>query len=100
MEQCKVHYITLTASTQLTPNRKYYQLSNPETEFNMFKEIYAALSMGTFLENTTFQKNIRDKVKKKEVKLKKDFKKVEIEITLKRLKKMKKQKKTQKNKQE
>ena len=39
---------------QLTPNGKSYQLSKPEIEFHVMKEIYAALRMCTCAEKTTF----------------------------------------------
>ena len=37
--------LTLTATAQLTPNRKSYQLSKPEKEFHVIEEMYAALRM-------------------------------------------------------
>ena len=37
--------LTLTAMVQLTPNRKSYQLSKSELEFQLMEEIYAALCM-------------------------------------------------------
>ena len=46
--------LTLTATTQLTPNRKSYQLSKPEIEFHMIEEMYAALHMYTCAEKMTF----------------------------------------------
>ena len=46
--------LTLTATAQLTPNRKSYQLSKPEIEFHMMEEMYAALHMCMCSEKTTF----------------------------------------------
>ena len=46
--------LTLTATAQLTPNRKSFQLSNPEIEFHVMEEIYAALRMCTCAEKMTF----------------------------------------------
>ena len=46
--------LTLTATAQLNPNRKSYQLSKPEIEFHMMEDMYAALPMCTFAEKTTF----------------------------------------------
>ena len=37
--------LDLTATAQLTPNRKSYQLSKPEIEFHVMEEMYAALCM-------------------------------------------------------
>ena len=37
--------ITLTVTAQLTPNRKFYQLSKPEIELQMMEEMYATLHM-------------------------------------------------------
>ena len=45
---------TLTATAQLTPNWKSYQLSKPEIEFHVMEEMYAALFMCTCAEKTTF----------------------------------------------
>ena len=45
--------LILTATTQLTPNRKFYQLSKPEKEFHMMEEMYAALRMRMCAEKTT-----------------------------------------------
>ena len=42
------------ATAQLTPNQKFYQLSKPEIEFHVMKEMYAALRMCTYAEKTTF----------------------------------------------
>ena len=42
--------------TQLTPNRKSYQLSKPEIEFHMMEEMYVALCMCTCAEKTVFGK--------------------------------------------
>ena len=39
METCN---ITFTATAKLTPNRKSYQLSKPEIEFDVMGETYAA----------------------------------------------------------
>ena len=36
------------------PNRKRYQLSRLEIEFDVIKEMYAALGMHTYSEKTTF----------------------------------------------
>ena len=44
----------MTATTQLTPNRKYYELSQPEIEFHLIEEMYAALCMCMCAEKTTF----------------------------------------------
>ena len=49
-----IRLLTLTAMAQLTPNRKSYQLSKPEIEFHVMKEMYAALRMCTYAEKTTF----------------------------------------------
>ena len=46
--------LTLTATAQLTPNPKYYQLSMPEIEFHVMVEMYVALCMWTCAEKTTF----------------------------------------------
>ena len=46
--------LTLTATAQLTLNRKSYQLSKPEIEFHVMKEMYAALRMCACAEKTTF----------------------------------------------
>ena len=46
--------LTLTATAQLTPNRKSYQLPKPEIEFRVMEEIYAALCMYKRAEKTTF----------------------------------------------
>ena len=46
--------LTLTRTAQLTPNQNCYNLSKPEIEFNVMKEMYAALSMRTCSEKTTF----------------------------------------------
>ena len=46
--------LILTATTQLTPNRKFYQLSKPEIEFHVMEEMYAALCMSTSAEKTIF----------------------------------------------
>ena len=35
----------MTATAQLTPNRKSYQLSKPEIEFHVMEETYVALYM-------------------------------------------------------
>ena len=43
--------LTLTATAQLTPNRKSYQLSKPEKEFHVMEEMYAALHMHMCAEN-------------------------------------------------
>ena len=37
--------LTLAATAQLTPNRKSYQLSEPEIEINVMEDMYAALHM-------------------------------------------------------
>ena len=44
----------MTATAQLTPNQKFYQLSKPEIEFHVMEEMYAALRMCTCAEKTTF----------------------------------------------
>ena len=46
--------LTLTATAQLTPNPKSYQLSMPEIEFHVMVEMYVALCMWTCAEKTTF----------------------------------------------
>ena len=46
--------LALTATAQLTLNRKSYQLSKPEIEFHMMEEMYAALCMCGCAEKTTF----------------------------------------------
>ena len=43
-----------TATAQLTPNQRSYQLSKPEIEFHVMEEIYAAICMYTCAEKTTF----------------------------------------------
>ena len=53
LKKC-LRLLTLTATAQLTPNRKSYQLSKPEIEFHMMEEMYAALCMCTCAEKTTF----------------------------------------------
>ena len=45
---------TLTATAQLTPNWKSYQLSKPEKEFHLMEEMYAASQMRMSAEKTTF----------------------------------------------
>ena len=44
----------MTATAQVTPNRKFYKLSKPEIEFHVIKEMYAALLMCTCAEKTSF----------------------------------------------
>ena len=46
--------LTLTATAQLTPNQKSYQLSELEIECHMMEEMYAALCMCGCAEKTTF----------------------------------------------
>ena len=46
--------LTLTGTATLLQNRKCYQLSKPEIEFDVMKEMYAALGMHTCSEKTTF----------------------------------------------
>ena len=46
--------LTLTATAQLTPNRKFYQLSKPEKEFHLMEEMYTASQMRMSAEKTTF----------------------------------------------
>ena len=47
--------LTLTATAQLTLNRKSYQLSKPDIElFHVMEEMYAALRMCACAEKTTF----------------------------------------------
>ena len=46
--------ITLTVTAQLTPNRKFYQLSQPDIEFHLMEEMYAALCMCMCAKTTTF----------------------------------------------
>ena len=43
----------MTATVQLIPNLKFTQLFKPEKEFDVMKEIYAALRMPTLAEKTT-----------------------------------------------
>ena len=50
--------LTLTATAQLTLNRKSYQLSKPEIEFHMTEEMYAALHMCMWAEKTTFHSGV------------------------------------------
>ena len=45
---------TLTATAQLTPNQKSYQLSKPEKEFHVMEEMYASSRMRMSAEKTTF----------------------------------------------
>ena len=45
---------TLTATAQLTPNWKSYQLSKLEKEFHVMEEMYAASRMRMSAEKTTF----------------------------------------------
>ena len=45
----------MTVTAQLTPQRKCYQLSESEIEFDMMEKMYAALRMRTCAEETTFQ---------------------------------------------
>ena len=52
-EKKRLRLLTLTATAQLTLNRKSYQLSKPEIEFHMMEEMYAALCMCTCAEKTT-----------------------------------------------
>ena len=44
LKKC-LRLLTLTATAQLTPNRKSYQLSKPEIEYHVMEEMYAALRM-------------------------------------------------------
>ena len=46
--------LILTATAQLTPNRKSYKLSTAGIEFNVMEQIYAASSMRVSAEMTTF----------------------------------------------
>ena len=46
--------LTLTATRQLMSNRICYQMSKPKMEFHLIDIIYAALSMRTQTEKTTF----------------------------------------------
>ena len=50
----KLPLLTLTATAQLTLNRKSYQLSQPEIQFYVMEEMYPALRMCTCAEKTTF----------------------------------------------
>ena len=43
------------SSALLTQNLKCYQLSKPEIELNVIKEMYVAMGMHTCLEKTTFK---------------------------------------------
>ena len=49
----RLRHLTLTATAQLTLNRKSYQLSKPEIEFHVMEEMYAALRLCTCEEKTT-----------------------------------------------
>ena len=49
-----VWLLTLTATAQLTLNRKSYQLFKPEIEFHLMEEMYAALPVCMCAEMTTF----------------------------------------------
>ena len=49
----KCWLLSFTGTVKLTQNRKCYQLYKPEIEFNVIKEMYAALGMHTFSEKTT-----------------------------------------------
>ena len=58
---CLVYYLkkilqllTLTATSQLTPNRKSYQLFKLEIEFHVMEEMYAASHMRMCAEKTKF----------------------------------------------
>ena len=53
LKKC-LRLLTLTATAQMTPNQKSYQLSKPEIEFHMMEEMYAALCMRGCAEKTTF----------------------------------------------
>ena len=44
----------MTATAQLTPNWKSYQLFKPEKEFHVMEEMYAVLHMRMCTEKTTF----------------------------------------------
>ena len=46
--------LTLTTTTQLTPNRKSYQLSKPEKELHVMEEMYAASRIRMCAEKTKF----------------------------------------------
>ena len=46
--------LTLTATAQLTLNRKSYQLSKPEKEFHVMEDMYAASPMRMSAEKMTF----------------------------------------------
>ena len=46
--------LTLTATAQLTQNRKSYQLSKPEIEFHFMEEMYVASRMRMCAERSTF----------------------------------------------
>ena len=50
LKKC-LRLLTLTATAQLTPNQKSYQLSKPEKEFHVMEEMYAALRMHMCAEN-------------------------------------------------
>ena len=54
LQKC-LRLLTLTARTQLTPNRKSYQLFQPEKEFQVMEKMYAALLMRMCAEKTTYQ---------------------------------------------
>ena len=54
LKKKNLRLLTLTATAQLTQNRKSYQLSKPEIEFHMMEEMYAALRMCTCAEKMTF----------------------------------------------
>ena len=46
--------LTSTATAQLTPNRKSYQLSKPEKEFYVMEEVYLASGIRMCAEKTSF----------------------------------------------
>ena len=50
----KMTFNRVTATAQLTPNRKPYQLSKAEIDLDMMKEMYAASCMRMCAEKTTF----------------------------------------------
>ena len=56
IEGCIVYHVKklMTATAQLTSNRKSYQLSKPKKEFHVMEEMYAASRMRMHAVKTTF----------------------------------------------
>ena len=57
LKKC-LRLLTLTATAQLTVNRKSYQLSEPEIEFHVMEEMYAELCMCTRKDNIFRQRRL------------------------------------------